>query len=83
MLHHKAVFIHPFENGNGRWSRMLANVWVFREGGVPTKWPEDLVGTTSPVRDEYLKAIRSADEGECAPLIELHQRYTPHEEEQG
>ena len=26
MLHHEAVFIHPFTNGNGRWSRMLANI---------------------------------------------------------
>ena len=24
MLHHQAVHIHPFENGNGRWSRLLA-----------------------------------------------------------
>src|SRR5258708_11461143 len=27
-LHHRAVQIHPFENGNGRWSRMLANIWL-------------------------------------------------------
>jgi Fic-DOC domain mobile mystery protein B len=27
MLHHRAVQIHPFLNGNGRWARMLANVW--------------------------------------------------------
>jgi fido (protein-threonine AMPylation protein) len=24
-LHHQAVFIHPFPNGNGRWSHFLAN----------------------------------------------------------
>jgi Fic family protein len=25
-IHHRTVNIHPFENGNGRWSRMLANI---------------------------------------------------------
>src|SRR5258708_9438159 len=28
LLHHKAVYIHPFENGNGRWSRLIANIWL-------------------------------------------------------
>ena len=28
LLHHRAVQIHPFENGNGRWSRLLANIWL-------------------------------------------------------
>jgi Fic-DOC domain mobile mystery protein B len=27
-LHHRAVAIHPFINGNGRWSRMLANIYL-------------------------------------------------------
>ncbi len=76
MLHHKAVFIHPFVNGNGRWSRMLANIWILREGGRPTQWPEELVGTKSPVREEYIKAIKAADDGEYGPLIEMHKRYT-------
>ena len=28
MLHHRAVQIHPFKNGNGRWARLLANIWL-------------------------------------------------------
>ena len=27
-LHHRAVWIHPFMNGNGRWARLLANIWL-------------------------------------------------------
>ena len=27
-LHHRAVEIHPFPNGNGRWGRMLTNIWL-------------------------------------------------------
>ena len=79
MLHHKAVAIHPFENGNGRWARMLANIRLFQKGGVPTKWPEELVGSASPIRDDYLKAIKAADEGDYSLLIELHQTYTSSE----
>jgi Fic-DOC domain mobile mystery protein B len=82
MLHHGAVFIHPFENGNGRWSRMLANIWTFREGGVPVRWPDELLGADSPARQDYLKAIKASDEGEYEPLIELHKKYTPPDDQQ-
>jgi Fic-DOC domain mobile mystery protein B len=81
MLHHKAVFIHPFENGNGRWSRMLANIWMDRQGGVLTRWPEEFVGAVSPIREEYLKAVKAADNGDYEALVELHNRFTPTEEE--
>lgn len=81
MLHHKAVQIHPFLNGNGRWSRLLANIWIARNGGTPTKWPEEMVGTVSPIRDEYLKAIQAADQGEYDALAQLHERYTPAEDD--
>lgn len=39
LLHYRAVKIHPFPNGNGRWSRMLANVWLRKHGAKPTVWP--------------------------------------------
>ena len=55
---------------------MLANVWLKRHGQPVTVWPEETIGTTSMIRDEYLAAIRAADEGEDGPLIELHRRLT-------
>lgn len=74
-LHHRAVQVHPFQNGNGRWSRMMANIWL-RIHDVPiTVWPEETIGTVSTIRDEYLEAIRSADEGRFELLIELHTRF--------
>jgi len=30
--HHGLVFIHPFPNGNGRWSRLMADTLVVRLG---------------------------------------------------
>jgi len=37
-IHHRAVQIHPFKNGNGRWSRMLANIYLRQNGSMPVKW---------------------------------------------
>lgn len=74
-LHHRAVSIHPFLNGNGRWSRLLANIWLRRHDAPLTMWPEDSIGGESPVREEYLAAIRSADEGDDSALMALHARF--------
>ena len=74
-LHFRAVDIHPFENGNGRWSRMLANIWLQLNDHPPIVWPEEVIGTESVVRNEYLAAIRSADAGDYQPLIAMHRRY--------
>lgn len=76
-LHHKAVAIHPFLNGNGRWSRMLANIWLKLHGSQPTIWPQEAVGEASLIRVEYLAAVNAADAMDYEPLVALHRRYTP------
>ena len=74
-LHHRAVSIHPFENGNGRWSRMLCNIWL-RLGRQPVvAWPVTL-DRESPVLDRYLEALRAADQMDYEPLVKLHANYT-------
>jgi len=75
-LHHRAVQIHPFLNGNGRWARLLANIWLRSRGQPITVWPEETIGGKSVVRAEYLAAIRAADDGDEGPLIDLHRRFT-------
>lgn len=75
-LHHRAVQIHPFLNGNGRWSRLLANIYLKQSGGAVTVWPEETVGATSVIRDEYLAAIHAADAGDYSSIIALHHQYT-------
>ena len=74
-LHHKAVQIHPFENGNGRWARLLSNVWLKLHREPIVSWPDQLFGVASEVRDEYLEAIRAADGGNYDGLTELHHRF--------
>ncbi|HEX3655824.1 MAG TPA: mobile mystery protein B [Pirellulales bacterium] len=75
-LHHRSVAIHPFPNGNGRWGRLLSNIWLKQNGGEPTAWPEAM-HVENDIRGEYLMAMRTADAGDFAPLMQMHQRYTP------
>ena len=70
-LHHRAVQIHPFLNGNGRWSRMLANIYLKQNGLSPTKWNENLLSKENPHRDDYIKALKKADDGDYSDLIKM------------
>ena len=70
-IHHRAVQIHPFINGNGRWSRMLANIYLKQNGLQPTKWNENLLSKENLHRDDYIKALKSADNGDYRELIIL------------
>lgn len=74
-LHHRAVQIHPFLNGNGRWSRMLASIWLKQQGQPLVVWPETLIGTASEIREEYLQAVKAADKGDYDGLLRLHARF--------
>jgi Fic-DOC domain mobile mystery protein B len=75
-LHYRAVHIHPFENGNGRWARLLANIWLKQHGQAVTVWPEEgITGATSVIRDQYIEALKAADQYDMSLLIELHNRY--------
>lgn len=75
-LHHRSVLIHPFLNGNGRWSRLLANIWLKLHKHPMTEWPEESIGATSIIRDDYLASIRAADGGDFTPLMDLHRTYS-------
>lgn len=74
-LHYRAVCIHPFLNGNGRWARMLANILLKQNRSPIVEWPETVIGSESTVRKEYIAAIKDADRGDEEPLIALHRRF--------
>jgi len=74
-LHHRAVWIHPFPNGNGRWSRMLSDIWLKQHGKSLPIWPAEM-NRESPIRSDYIRAVKEADRGNFEPLIELQQQYT-------
>ena len=75
-IHFQAVRIHPFLNGNGRWSRLLGNIYLKQNDHPLVKWPEETIGIEKSVaRDAYLAAVKRADTGDLSELIELHKKY--------
>ena len=68
-LHHQLTFIHPFPNGNGRCSRVMADLFLQSCGAQPFTWgpaPHDRT-----VRQRYLEALRLSDAGDLRLLLEF------------
>lgn len=69
-FHHALVWVHPFPNGNGRHSRMMADALLKQLGQNAFSWGGggDLV-SASEVRARYLAALRAADKGDFSELL--------------
>lgn len=67
---HRLVSIHCFPNGNGRHSRLMADIVIEKIFKQPiyTWGAADLV-KQSDQQGAYLKAIKAADAGDIQPLI--------------
>ena len=67
---HRMVSIHPFPNGNGRHSRLYADIIISHvfDQAVFT-WGRTKPGTNKDIRKEYLQSIYKADDGNIAPLL--------------
>jgi Fic-DOC domain mobile mystery protein B len=68
-FHHRLVYVHPFPNGNGRWSRLAADLLIFREGRARFTWGRINLQTTGDVRQKYVDALHAADDHDLQPLI--------------
>ncbi|SHF29336.1 Fic family protein [Flavobacterium fontis] len=64
ILHHWITWIHPFEDGNGRISRLIMNFYLLQNG-----YPEIIIRIED--RDRYYNALTAADKKDLSPLIEL------------
>jgi Fic-DOC domain mobile mystery protein B len=70
-LHHRLTQIHPFPNGNGRFSRLAADLLVLQLGRQPFTWGSggNLV-TVGELRRAYIDALHAADnDHELGPLL--------------
>jgi Fic-DOC domain mobile mystery protein B len=75
-IHFRTVQIHPFLNGNGRWSRLLGSIYLKQNDHPLVKWPEETIGIEKSVaRDEYLFAVKKGDTGDLSELIDVHQNF--------
>ncbi|MBL4621806.1 MAG: mobile mystery protein B [Immundisolibacteraceae bacterium] len=70
-FHHRLVQIHPFRNGNGRWSRMLSNIYLKQNGKNPTRWDEKSLSQETDTRTVYIQSLKEADNGDFTKLIAL------------
>lgn len=69
---HRIVSIHPFANGNGRHSRLMADIIVEKLlGGKIFSWGRVNLSRTGDERTKYIDSIILADEGNIVPLIEF------------
>jgi len=69
---HRIVSIHCFANGNGRHSRLIGDVIVEKIFGRPVfTWGGHGLVQTGAFRKKYLTALREADNGNYAQLIEF------------
>lgn len=67
---HEIVRIHCFPNGNGRHSRLMADIIIrniFQQKMFT--WRGNSLQKNGSIREEYLDAVRKADHGDIHPLI--------------
>lgn len=68
-FHHRLTQIHPFANGNGRFSRTAADLLITQLGNERFSWGRISLVDASTTRRIYIDSLRSADAHEHAPLL--------------
>jgi Fic-DOC domain mobile mystery protein B len=68
-FHHRLTQIHPFPNGNGRFSRTAADLLIVRLGGERFSWGRANLVNAGITRVEYIEALRRADAHILEPLL--------------
>jgi len=69
-LHHQMVVIHPWPNGNGRHSRLMADVLLAMRQAPALSWGDNReLSRRSHLRTDYITALKAADAGDFKPLL--------------
>jgi Fic-DOC domain mobile mystery protein B len=66
---HRLVQIHPFPNGNGRHSRLAADLLSISWDGRAFTWGRGGLISADRTRAAYIDALKAADRNEFGPLI--------------
>ena len=74
-VHHKIVYIHPFEGGNGRFSRMIVDLYLNSKNLPIMNWPSDKDFIEKKFKPRYISALKKADMGDYSSFLELHSEY--------
>lgn len=69
---HELVKLHCFANGNGRHSRLMADLIVSHIFGLPVfSWSSTSLTKKGEARRYYLAALREADKNNILPLLQF------------
>ena len=68
-FHHRLTQIHPFPNGNGRFSRLAADLLIVRIGKPRFDWGRNSLIEAGETRRRYIDALRAADGHDIEPLL--------------
>jgi len=66
---HRLVYIHPFPNGNGRFSRLVGDLLAMQSGRPPFSWGSHNLVDATMTRRAYIEALRAADGHDLSVLI--------------
>lgn len=70
-FHHKLVFIHPFPNGNGRFSRLYTDLFLKIKNCLPFSWGKKNLIKSTEDRKKYIHALQAADRHDYSELVEF------------
>ena len=68
-FHYRLVATHAFLNGNGRHGRIAADYLAVGLGAERFSWGARSDSSTGALRDAYIAALRSADDGDPSALL--------------
>lgn len=68
---HRLVQIHPFPNGNGRHSRIAADLLLVSLGQERFSWGQANLIDANETRRRYIDALHAADRHDYRPLFEF------------
>lgn len=70
-FHHRLVQIHPFPNGNGRHSRLMADLFIMKIGEERFSWGRANLQDAGAMRRRYIAALQAADKHDYRPLLDF------------
>ena len=69
-IHHRLVCVHPYPNGNGRQTRLLADLYLHITNRPRLTWGGGApLGSADVDRARYIDALLAANAGDIEPLV--------------
>ncbi|HVA29422.1 MAG TPA: mobile mystery protein B [Candidatus Baltobacteraceae bacterium] len=66
---HRLVAVHPFPNGNGRFSRLVGDLLARQLGQAPFTWGRVSLVSAGETRARYVEVLQAADNHDIRPLL--------------